>query len=91
LFFVVFESLVSPSVLMNQNERTLAYDHRTIVYSCSGDTIPFIATAAITWTTSSGTVITFFLRSTQLYPSKEDATTAALREAKMWVDSHPRF
>jgi hypothetical protein len=55
------------------------------------DTLGFISTAAITWETRRGTTITYFLRSTNLHSTKEDAAVAALLAAKAWIDSHGGF
>ena len=48
----------------------------------------FVATAAISWETREGSRDVHLFSLTALYPTEEDASTAALEEAKAWIDRH---
>jgi hypothetical protein len=72
-----------------QSEQTTTYKNYTIVYSAKYDTIGFMGTAMITWTTRQGSTMTIFRKSPKTYPAREPATSAALEEAKSWIDSQP--
>jgi hypothetical protein len=48
----------------------------------------FIAVAAISWQTSDGLGDVYLLSLIKLYPTKEEASSAALADAKAWVDRH---
>ncbi len=48
----------------------------------------FIAAATISWQTGDGISDVYLLSLIKLYPTEEEASTAALKEAKAWVDRH---
>ena len=53
-----------------------------------GDPAGFIPVAAISWKTPDSKRNMYLIKLRKLYPTVEDASAAALQEAKAWVDSH---
>jgi hypothetical protein len=67
------------------------YKDHTIVNTArpfSRRDVGFIAAAEISWRTRTGISDVHLLSLTKLYPTKEEASTAALEVAKAWVDRH---
>jgi hypothetical protein len=50
----------------------------------------YIAVAAISWQTRDGIGDVHLLSLMELYPTEEEASAAALEEAKAWIDRHRR-
>jgi hypothetical protein len=48
----------------------------------------FVAAAAISWETREGSGDIHLFSLITLYPTEEEASTAALEEAKTWIDRH---
>jgi hypothetical protein len=68
------------------NDHTILHTSRPS--SRREDSAGFIAVAAISWQTRDGVGDVHLLRLSELYPTEEEASTAALEEGKRWVDSH---
>jgi hypothetical protein len=72
--------------------RRIVYKNHTIVntgrpfsrYVSRG----FVASAAISWETREGSGDVHLFSLTALYPTEEEASTAALEDAKAWIDRH---
>lgn len=73
--------------------RQIVYKNHTIVntgrpFSHYNTSAGFVAAAAISWQTREGSGDIHLFSLFTLYPTEEEASTAALEEAKVWIDRH---